>query len=210
MECGLMIDVQNDFMKKDGKLYVPGAEEIIPGICETIKELREYNSPIIASADCHFGNKEMANIETELECNGGLFPMHCQENTIGANIIKEVEDLCRFKSFPNTGVKLLKTVSDMLIDMNVGVVPVIQKQTYNIFSNEVAKHICGIFDTFYVLGVATEYCVKEAVLGLLKMGKRVIVVEYAIQGVNDIESKKAIDLMMKGGAVLKICGKMIP
>jgi nicotinamidase/pyrazinamidase len=51
-----------------------------------------------------------------------------------------------------------------------------------------------------VFGVATDYCVKLAALGLLRLGCRVSVVTDAIQGIDPAASKAALEKMKDAGA----------
>ena len=54
-----------------------------------------------------------------------------------------------------------------------------------------------------VYGVATDYCVRAAVLGLLKRGCRVTVVEDAIAPVEKQTGEESLKLMRGEGAVFK-------
>ncbi|MGE3527399.1 MAG: cysteine hydrolase family protein, partial [Gemmatimonadales bacterium] len=74
------VDTQADFMKADGKLHVPGSEEIIP----TLKRLTDYAHArgirIIASADDHVpGHRELSDTPDFVE----TFPPHCMRGTPG-------------------------------------------------------------------------------------------------------------------------------
>jgi nicotinamidase/pyrazinamidase len=80
----------------------------------------------------------------------------------------------------------------------------LEKDTFDVFSNPEAEKVfkqTGV-KIFYVCGVATEYCVKYAVLGLLKRGYKVIVIEDAIRGITPEGTKKALDEMGIMGAIL--------
>nr|MCG2881040.1 cysteine hydrolase family protein [Vulcanisaeta sp.] len=52
----LVIDMQNDFVKPNGKLYVPTAQETIPAIRKLLEKARSANVPIIYTQDWHFKN----------------------------------------------------------------------------------------------------------------------------------------------------------
>ena len=75
------IDTQNDFMFKEGNLYVPDAERII----ENLKKLTEFayrnNIPIFSSVDSH----------TQDDPEFKQFPPHCIKGTVGQKKIKETE-----------------------------------------------------------------------------------------------------------------------
>ena len=57
-------------------------------------------------------------------------------------------------------------------------------------------------NTLYVLGVATDYCVKSSVLDALELGYRVYVIEDCIAAVNPDDSPKAIEEMKEKGALM--------
>ncbi|GAB6072792.1 hypothetical protein JCM14244_11690 [Venenivibrio stagnispumantis] len=63
----------------------------------------------------------------------------------------------------------------------------------------------------FVGGVATDYCVKNTVLGAINLGYQVFLLSDAIKGVdiNPDDSKKAINLMLSKGAVLIDIQKII-
>ncbi|MFP3485625.1 MAG: isochorismatase family cysteine hydrolase [Vulcanisaeta sp.] len=77
----LVIDMQNDFVKPNGKLYVPTAQETIPAIRKLLEKARSANVPIIYTQDWHFKNDPEFRIWGE----------HCVANTWGAEIIDELK-----------------------------------------------------------------------------------------------------------------------
>lgn len=75
----------------------------------------------------------------------------------------------------------------------------IEKQQHNVFSNPNLKPILGNAKKAYVYGVATEYCVKEAVLGLASMGIKLFLIEDAVMPISKEEGKKTLELFKKKG-----------
>jgi nicotinamidase/pyrazinamidase len=73
------VDAQVDFMLPGGKLYVPGAEKIIPNIKRLVNEARAGRVLLVSSGDAHTPD------DPEFE----LFPSHCVKGTSGAEIIPE-------------------------------------------------------------------------------------------------------------------------
>lgn len=49
----VIADMINDFVKPEGKLYVPGIEEILPAIRALIDEAHELGAPVIFVNDAH-------------------------------------------------------------------------------------------------------------------------------------------------------------
>jgi len=78
----------------------------------------------------------------------------------------------------------------------------IEKQSYDVFTNPNTEELLKIADVkeAVVYGVATDYCVKAAVLGMQKRGIQCYVVEDAISGVTPETTKSALEEMVKAGA----------
>ena len=73
------VDTQVDFMLPGGKLYVPGAEKLIPKLKQLTDAAREGRVFIIGDACTHTPD------DPEFE----RFPPHCVRGTPGAEIISE-------------------------------------------------------------------------------------------------------------------------
>ncbi|WP_162532330.1 cysteine hydrolase family protein [Candidatus Scalindua japonica] len=67
------IDTQFDFMNPLGKLYVPGAEEIVDNIHKLFDYAKEHKIKILSSVDAHAAD------DPEFK----LFPPHCVKGTPG-------------------------------------------------------------------------------------------------------------------------------
>lgn len=177
------VDTQKDFMNKDGKLYVQNAESIKPNLKKLTKFALDNKITVLASMDTHYGTDEYKDIETELKRNGGIFPDHCMKGSEGQTSIDET-----------------KGESNVVI---------IQKQAYDVFSSPETKIVLKGIKEAVVYGVATDYCVKAAVLGMLKMNIKVTVVEDAIMGVDEKTTNDAIKEMKENGAVFKRTDEVI-
>ena len=78
----------------------------------------------------------------------------------------------------------------------------IEKQSYDVFTNPLAEVLlreAGVKEAI-VYGVATDFCVKAAVLGMHKRGIQCYVVKDAIKGVFPDKSKEALAEMAEAGA----------
>src|SRR5579872_4523951 len=73
------VDAQVDFMLPGVKLYVPGAEKIIPNVQRLVDEARQGRVFLVSSADAHTSD------DPEFQ----TFPPHCVKGTPGAEIIPE-------------------------------------------------------------------------------------------------------------------------
>jgi len=176
------IDTQNDFMLPEGKLYVKGAETIIPKLQMLFNFARVNNIPIISSVDAHKeDDKEFKQ-----------FPPHCVKGTKGQEKIGATT-LTSTITIPNKKID---------VDIKKRTQIVIEKETFDVFSNPNTLNILKKLKPkrVVVFGVATDYCVKAVVLSLLKKKYEVIVVEDAIKAVSPETEKVAIEQMMKSGA----------
>src|ERR1700693_4949192 len=73
------VDTQVDFMLPGGKLYVPGAEKLIPNLKRLTDAARERRVFMLGDACLHTPD------DPEFE----RFPPHCVRGTAGAEIIPE-------------------------------------------------------------------------------------------------------------------------
>ncbi len=81
MESGLVIvDMLNDFVKKDAPLYVPNIESIIDPIKREIEKAKTGDLPVIYLCDSHDQN------DKEFD----KFPPHAIKNTEGAKVINQL------------------------------------------------------------------------------------------------------------------------
>jgi nicotinamidase-related amidase len=77
----IVVDMLNDFLKPDGKLYCgPTAEAIIPAVVKKVDEYMKNGDDIIFLADAH------AKDDLEFE----KFPEHCVAGTPGSFVIDEL------------------------------------------------------------------------------------------------------------------------
>lgn len=184
------VDTQKDFMNSDGALYVPGAEELKSAIAQEIIGALQDGIQIVGSLDLHDGS------EPEMQENGGPFPIHCIEDTPGAQKIEET---------PHNYVLINPGDYDDIKDAIEDKTPIyFSKTTYDVFENpEFEKFIkeYGVKEA-YVLGVATDYCVKAAVLGMQKLGVQCTVMLDMIAGVDPKTTEEALDEMEAAGAEL--------
>ena len=73
------VDAQKDFMWPGGKLYVPGAEKIIPNIKRLVDAAQRGNVLVVSSMCAH----------AEDDPEFATFPLHCIRGTDGARIVFE-------------------------------------------------------------------------------------------------------------------------
>jgi nicotinamidase/pyrazinamidase len=182
------VDVQRDFVLSGGKLYVPGAEKLLPNIKRLTDAARQGKVFLVSHGDFHTPNDPEFNI----------FPPHCVKGTPGAELVPEAitEKVARVPNEP--GAKIpddLSKYQQLLLE----------KQTLSIFETQHADELVqrlGTKPEYVVFGVVTEYCVSCAVKGLLDRKRRVAVVQDAIETLKPEEGEKTLEEFRRLGARL--------
>ena len=184
------VDTQADFMLPGGKLYVPGAEKLIPNLNRLTEQARKGRVFLVSDACVHAPN------DPEFQ----RFPPHCVRGTKGAEIIPETIAES-FLILPN---RREATVPD---DLSRYQQVILEKQTLDVFDNpltetviERLKKFTDADAEFCVFGVVTEYCVRCAAKGLLARGRRVALVEDAIKTLKAEDGESALAEMKSLGA----------
>lgn len=163
------VDPQADFMLPGGKLYVPGAERLLPNI-RRLTDVARQGSVFLVSHGCY-------HVKDDPEFKA--FPPHCIKGTEGAAFVPEALTE-KVVTVPNEATAALP--QDLLSENYQQVL--LEKQTLDIFESRHAVELVKRFDAeteFVVFGVVTEYCVRLAAKGLLERGRRVSVVQDAIE-----------------------------
>ena len=180
------IDTQVDFMLPRGKLYVPGAEQIVPNLVRLMSFAREHKIPVLSSADAHPpDDPEFA-----------LWPPHCVSGTPGQRRIPETQfaDATLVPNRPGAFVPPAKWPEQIIIE----------KPTYDTAANPNFDAILRALDPrrTVVFGVATEYCVRADALALRERGFPVDLVVDAIKPITEEGGRIAIEEMTAAGVRL--------
>ena len=173
------VDTQQDFMLPSGKLYVPGAEKIIPNIKRLVDEARKDRVLLVSSACRHLPD------DPEFE----IFPRHCVRGTPGERIIPQGLTQ-NVHSIPNDGSVMLP---DSILDNQQ---LILEKQTLDVFSNPHTEAIVNRLgkDTEYlVFGVVVEHCVYLAAKGLMDRGHKVSIVQDAVETLKGADGRRSLD-----------------
>ena len=159
------VDTQVDFMVPEGKLYVPGAEGIIPTLARLTNWAAQRDVLVVASTDAHQPDDEEFS----------LYPPHCLAGTSGQKKIPETTLSPQFtiRNRPLAGLPYAWRYRQIIIE----------KQEFDVFTNPNTDPFLKQLGTPEVVlyGVVTEICVSAATRGLLDRGYRVTVLEDAIQ-----------------------------
>jgi len=157
------VDTQHDFMKADGKLYVPGAESIIPNLKQLTDYAHGHGIRIIASADDHVpGHRELSDRPDFRH----TFPLHCMRGTAGQAKIPETRLASPLVIEPERQPPAALTTQ---LAAHRGDV-LLHKHWFDVFTNENAGAVVAAIRprTIVLYGVATDVCDKFAVEGLLE------------------------------------------
>ena len=182
------VDVQRDFMLPGGKLYVKGAEKLLPNI-RRLTDAARRGEVLLVSHGC---------FHTPDDPEFKQFPPHCVKGTPGAELVPEAltDNFVRVENRADA-----KLPDDLSKYQQI----VLEKQTLNIFesahADEVVRRL-GTNPEFVVFGVVTEYCVALAAKGLLARNRKVAVVGDAIETLDAAVGKKMVADLQSAGARL--------
>lgn len=191
----IMVDLQNDFCQ-GGSLAVPDADALMP----IANELQHYFDLVIATKDWH-PLDHMSFASNHAEHGVGdviivdnipqvLWPVHCVQGTNGSDFHPAL-DTTKVTQVFHKGV-------DKAID------------SYSAFFDNEHLRSTGLGDylrtqnvkDIYIMGLATDYCVKYSTMDALKLGFNVYVIIDACRGIDlkpgDLQG--SIDEMAQGGA----------
>lgn len=189
------IDTQIDFVLPHGKLYVPGAEMLIPYFKALTAIALKNDIQIISSVDTH--------IKNDLEFR--QFHPHCVVGSRGQ------------KKIPQTLLKQHVFIGQNILDkkelfkrMGWAQQLIFEKNTYDIFVNHNLLRALKPFHAAFVYGVALDYCVKYAVLGLLQAGLKVNLIRDATSSVNLEDGRCLLNSFKHHGVKLMTTKEIIP
>jgi nicotinamidase/pyrazinamidase len=182
------VDTQSDFMLPGGKLYVPGAEKLLPNIRRLTDAARQGRVFLVSHGCYHVpDDPEFA-----------IFPPHCVKGTPGSDLVPEaLTD--RVLRIPNEATASLPESFSQYQQI------LLEKQTLNIFESRHADELVKRFGpetAFVVFGVVTEYCIGFAAKGLLERGRKVYVVRDAIETLKSEDGNRSIAELEALGARL--------
>lgn len=193
----MMVDLQNDFCPL-GSLAVPQGNDIIP----LANRLAVKFKHVIASQDWHpkdhtsfAANHKGHQVGEMIDLNGLeqiLWPVHCVQNTKGADF------------HPDLNRELITYIVQKGTNKDI--------DSYSAFFDNAHLNDTGLnlyleekgINHLYILGLATDYCVKYTALDGRKLGFAVTVITDACRGiekeVGDI--KKAYKELQANGVTL--------
>jgi nicotinamidase/pyrazinamidase len=173
----IVVDVQNDFCP-GGSLAVAEGNEVVAPLNKLMKEFLDRGEPVYKTRDWHPEKTKHFAIY------GGTWPIHCVQNTPGAQFHPDLLDDPR-----------INVISKGVDERADGYSGFDGTQLAQLLRDEGVKEV-------WVGGLATDYCVKQTVIDGVHNGFKVKALADAMRpvNVNPDDGKKAIDEMKEAGA----------
>lgn len=197
MRALLLIDLQNDFCYggslevKDGNAVIPIANQLMSQFDIVVATQDWHPANHGSFAANHLWRKPGQTIDLD-GLQQILWPMHCVQDSFGAEFVEEL------------ATENITTVFQKGTDPNI--------DSYSGFYDNGHRRATGMGDYLkekgveevFILGLATDYCVKFTALDALTLGFKVNLVVDACRGVNLQENdvKQALQEMQAKGVNL--------
>jgi len=178
----IVVDVQNDFAHPDGSLFVHEGDLVITTINEHITAATEAGALVVYSQDWH------PETTPHFAKDGGTWPVHGVQDTWGAELhanLLVLDDAARIRkgSDGEDGYSAfsMRDPLDPAAVTSTGL-------------DEILTEV-GI-ERVIIVGLATDYCVKETALDSARLGYETTVLAEAVRAVElepgDGETAKAV------------------
>ncbi len=197
MKALILVDIQNDFVP-GGALAVKDGAEIIP----IIHQFMPHFELIVATQDWHpvshesfASNHSGEKIGNIIDLHGLpqiLWPVHCVQNTQGAAFVNNL-DMSRVSKVFHKG-------TDKTIDSYSGFFDNGRRSATGLGEYLHAEGVTSV----YIVGLATDYCVKFTALDAVSLGFKTFLIEEACRGVNlqPGDVTKAVEEMKENGVIV--------
>lgn len=180
----IVVDVQNDFADPSGSLYVSGGEEVVGVVNREIDRAVASGAAVVYTQDWH------PESTPHFEKDGGIWPVHCVQETWGAALHPELKvqgDVVRKGTGGEDGYS-----GFAVRDPQSGE----EHQT----RLEAVLRERGI-ERVVVVGLATDYCVKETALDAAAKGFSTTVLKDAVRSVDlrPGDGRRALEVVEAAG-----------
>jgi nicotinamidase/pyrazinamidase len=177
-------DIQNDFADPEGTLYVIGGEQVVP------VANREIDRAVVARALVVYTQDWHPESTPHFRKDGGIWPVHCVQWTWGAEFhpdLRVAGEVVRkgsggedgYSGFsvrdPTSGARFSTALEGMLRERGI--------------------------ERLVVIGLATDYCVKETALDAVRLGFQTTVLVEGVRAVDltDGDGDRAMEEMRRAG-----------
>lgn len=175
------VDTQVDFIKKDGKLAIEGAEAIQPNLEKLTEFARKAGIQIVASTCDH--EPEDAEISQQPDYEE-TYPSHCMRGTEGQLKIQETRP--RNPLYIGHEAQSRAKLEEQVKKHDGEII--IKKKHFDVFSNPNTRTLLDILrpERIIVYGVALDVCDKYAIEGFFRRGgSEVILVQDATRAIHE-------------------------
>jgi nicotinamidase/pyrazinamidase len=179
----IIVDLQNDFLP-GGALGVPMGDRVIEPTNRCVAMFERRGLPIVATRDWHPPD------HCSFNAYGGPWPPHCVANTAGAEFPQTL-------SLPS-GTRIVSKATRTDTDAYSG-----------FQGTDLLAQLKGLRCTrVFVVGLATDYCVRATALDARAAGLEVVVLTDAVRAVDTQpgDGRVALDEMSVGGVRLASSG----
>lgn len=185
----IVVDVQNDFCE-GGSLGVDGGAAVAAGVSQHLADQAGDYALVVATRDLHVDPGEHFSDDPDFQVS---FPPHCRAGSPGASfhpaldvtaldvVVSKGRNEPAFSGFdgwaglrgePHDGPRLL----DLLREHDV--------------------------DEVYVVGLATDFCVRQTALDAVEHGLRVRVLSDLVAAVDPEAGERTLDELRRAGAAI--------
>jgi nicotinamidase/pyrazinamidase len=183
----VVVDVQNDFADPDGSLYVRDADSVIDVANTEIEAARAAGALITYTQDWH------PQDTPHFAKDGGTWPVHCVAGTWGAELHPRLVV---------AGQSVRKGTGGEDGYSGFTMADPVTRATSSTGLEELLR--AHEIERVVVVGLATDYCVKETALDAVRLGFSTTVV---VDGVRPVEvepgdGQRAVDAMAEAGVAL--------
>lgn len=180
----IIVDAQVDFIS--GSLACKGSDEALKPLVELIES--NPDMAVIYTADWH------SPTNGSFEKNGGIWPVHCVENTEGAGLYQGFYTLSREDARPNDKNTFKKGRCDDVEEYSACL-------GTNAAGDVLKEYVTG---DILVAGFASEYCVRETLLGLREEGLNAALYLLGVAYVDEKDHEKnLVDLKQRKIPILE-------
>lgn len=198
------VDVQRDFCEEAGALFVKGSPN------DHFRRLTalavERRVPILGSVDSHAWDAWEFASSANMGPNGEdpRFPDHCVKGTEGWLKVRGTLPP-RFRFVPNVQEA---PIDHVVRELSEGATQAVyfEKEVFSLFANPLAERFVralvealGEAPELVVYGVATDYCVRAAALGLAQRGYATALLVDAIAGITPEGTRAALEELRAAG-----------
>jgi len=197
MRALILVDLQNDFCP-GGALAVTDGDQVL-GVANDMAERFQI---VIATQDWHPGdhgsfadNHDGKNVGEFIDLHGLqqiLWPVHCVQGSEGAEFVDE------FNTAPVT--KVFQKGSDPKVDSYSGFYDNDRRNSTGLTEYLLENGVTEV----YIMGLATDYCVKFTALDAVDDGFETYLIEDGCRGVelNEGDVAKALETMRSEGVTI--------